>query len=194
MSGDSYLWPDGFRSAACFTLDLDAHAPYLWTHRQKMPPFLSHLEQRRFGPRVGIHRILELLDRFALKGTFFVPGKVAEDHPELLPRLGSHRGLIVTAALATVSALVLAFSVRRSQPSLAAGIGVIAPLLFLAGASAAVDPFDVAFQRFHGGETLVWRTESAQTTVAIHERPGSPPMRKVRAAGAFPSATCDGVR
>jgi peptidoglycan/xylan/chitin deacetylase (PgdA/CDA1 family) len=87
MSGDSYVWPDGFGSGACFTLDLDAHAPYLWTHRQKMPPFLSHLEQRRFGPRVGIHRILELLDRFALKGTFFVPGKVAEDHPELLPRL-----------------------------------------------------------------------------------------------------------
>ena len=38
MSGASYLWPAGFRSAACFTLDLDAHAPYLWTHRQRMPP------------------------------------------------------------------------------------------------------------------------------------------------------------
>jgi spermidine synthase len=95
----------------------------------------------------------------------------------LLPWLGSHRGLIVTAALATVSALMLAFSMRRSRPSLAAGIGIIAPALFLIGAGAAVDPFDVAFQRFHGGETLVWRTESAQTTVAIHERPGNPPMR-----------------
>ena len=52
-----------------------------------MPSLLSHLEQRRFGPRVGIHRILDLLDRFALKGTFFVPGVVAEDHPDLLPLL-----------------------------------------------------------------------------------------------------------
>ena len=85
MGGDGYIWPNGFQSAACFTLDLDAHAPHLWMHRRTMPSLLSHLEQRRFGPRVGIHRILDLLDRFALKGTFFVPGVVAEDHPDLLP-------------------------------------------------------------------------------------------------------------
>jgi peptidoglycan/xylan/chitin deacetylase (PgdA/CDA1 family) len=87
MRAERYVWPEGFRSAACFTLDLDAHAPWLWTHREGLPGFLSHLEQRRFGPRTGIPRILDLLDRFATKGTFFVPGKVAEDHPGLLPML-----------------------------------------------------------------------------------------------------------
>lgn len=84
---DTYVWPAGKRSAACFTLDFDAHAPWLWTHRAGVPPLLSHLEQRRFGPRVGIFRILDLLDRFGVRATFFVPGKVAEDHPEMLPLL-----------------------------------------------------------------------------------------------------------
>jgi spermidine synthase len=40
-----------------------------------------------------------------------------------------------------------------------------------------VDPFDVAFERFHRRETMLWREEGAQTTVAVHERPGNPPMR-----------------
>jgi peptidoglycan/xylan/chitin deacetylase (PgdA/CDA1 family) len=87
MAQDTYIWPDGHQSAACFTLDFDAHAPHFWIHRKEMPQLLSHLEQRRFGPRVGIHRILDLLDRFGVKGTFFVPAKVAEDFPGILPHL-----------------------------------------------------------------------------------------------------------
>src|SRR5688500_20289725 len=50
-------------------------------------------------------------------------------------------------------------------------------MLFLMSARVAVDPFNVAFERFHGRERLLWREEGAQTTVAIHERPGDPPMR-----------------
>ena len=56
-------------------------------------------------------------------------------------------------------------------------IAVASPVLFVIGARAAVDPFDVAFERFHRNETLVWREEGAQTTVAVHDRRGSPPMR-----------------
>ena len=54
---------------------------------------------------------------------------------------------------------------------------VVTPLLFVIAARAAVDPFDVAFERFHRNETLVWREEGAQTTVAVHDRGGSQPMR-----------------
>jgi spermidine synthase len=60
---------------------------------------------------------------------------------------------------------------------MAVTIGVVAPMLFLLGARVAVDPLDVAFRRFHGSERLLWREEGAQTTVAVHERPGNPPMR-----------------
>ena len=47
-----------------------------------------------------------------------------------------------------------------------------AAALYLGGAALAVDPFDVAFERFHRSETLLWREEGAQTTVAVHERRG----------------------
>jgi spermidine synthase len=50
-------------------------------------------------------------------------------------------------------------------------------MLFLMPARIAVDPFDVAFERFHRRETLLWRQEGAQTTVAVHEREDNPPMR-----------------
>jgi spermidine synthase len=50
-----------------------------------------------------------------------------------------------------------------------------AALLFVIGARAAVDPFDVAFARFHESEALIWREEGAQTTVAVHEARGSRP-------------------
>lgn len=95
----------------------------------------------------------------------------------LLPQIGSRRGLIVTAAIATLSAVLLAFSMRRSRPALAVPIAVVAPMVFLMGARVAVDPFDVTFTRFYGREKLLWRMEGAQTTVAIHERPGNPPTR-----------------
>lgn len=95
----------------------------------------------------------------------------------LLPQLGSRAGLIATAGLATASSILLAFTMRRTQPRVAIGVAVIAAALYLAGAGVAVDPFEVAFERFHRRETLLWREEGAQTTVAVHERPGDPPMR-----------------
>lgn len=81
-----YMWPEGRRSAFCFTVDVDAESPYLWSLKDAPPSrLLGQMEQRLFGPRVGIWRLLDLLDQYDIKGTFFVPGVVAENHPELLP-------------------------------------------------------------------------------------------------------------
>lgn len=82
----AYAWPQGRRSAFCFTVDVDAESPLLWGLReQSSHRMLGQYEQRLFGPRVGIWRLLDLLDRFGIQGSFFVPGVVAEKHPELLP-------------------------------------------------------------------------------------------------------------
>ncbi len=86
MTPVPYAWPEGRRGTFCFTVDVDAEAPYLWSLKDgPAPGLLSQMEQRLFGPRTGIWRILDLLDRFGIKGTFFVPGSVAEAHPALLP-------------------------------------------------------------------------------------------------------------
>ena len=82
-----YPWPDGRRAAACFTVDVDATAPWLWQHRAAVPETLAALEHRRYGMRAGLARMVAMLDRLGIAGTFFVPGVVAEEHPELLPGL-----------------------------------------------------------------------------------------------------------
>lgn len=84
---EPYPWPDGKTSAFCFSVDVDAHAPWMWNNRHAVPGLLSHLEQRHFGPRVGMPRLADLLARHGIKGSFFVPGAVAEAHPWMLPAL-----------------------------------------------------------------------------------------------------------
>jgi peptidoglycan/xylan/chitin deacetylase (PgdA/CDA1 family) len=83
----TYVWPEGKTSAFCFSVDVDAEAPMLWTHRRHFPNTFAELELRRFGPRVGIFRIIALLRESGIRGSFFVPGVVAEMHPEILPAL-----------------------------------------------------------------------------------------------------------
>ena len=95
----------------------------------------------------------------------------------LLPAIGTRGSLIVVSALATTSSMALAWSQRRARPTFAYAIAGLAPVLFGLAASYSVDPFDVAFARFHRNETLVWREEGVQTTVAVHDRNGREPMR-----------------
>ena len=82
----AYVWPEGRSSAFCFTVDVDAHSPLLWGLReQPASKLVGQFEQRLFGPRVGIWRLLDLLARHGIRGSFFVPAVVAEAYPELLP-------------------------------------------------------------------------------------------------------------
>lgn len=82
-----YPWPEGKTSAACFSVDVDATAPYLWQHRDDMPTALAVREHRQYGMREGLARMVAMLDRIGIKGSFFVPGVVAEENPALLPGL-----------------------------------------------------------------------------------------------------------
>lgn len=82
-----YEWPAGKRCAAVFSLDLDAESPLLWIQRGKPTRHLGEIEQRRYGPRQGVARVLDLLDEFGLSGSFYVPGIVARTYPDLLPLL-----------------------------------------------------------------------------------------------------------
>lgn len=78
-------WPEAYRSAACFTFDLDADE--IWNLRIERddtwdkPPVKT---RGNFGPQVAVPRILDLFERYDLPCTFFVPGRVAEDWPETI--------------------------------------------------------------------------------------------------------------
>ncbi len=96
----------------------------------------------------------------------------------LLPALGSRGSLLVAAGLAVGSSVMLAATQWRVRANFAGFMLAVGPVAFVMTALNTVNPFDVAFERFHRGERLLWREEAVQTTVAIHERAGQErPMR-----------------
>jgi peptidoglycan/xylan/chitin deacetylase (PgdA/CDA1 family) len=76
-----YRWPAGRQSAVVLSFDFDAESGFLFREPDKARRSLGDLEERRFGPRVGVDRILRLLDRLKLRATFFIPGWTVENHP-----------------------------------------------------------------------------------------------------------------
>src|SRR5262249_1069423 len=87
MMHRAYQWPGAYRCAVVFSVDVDAESPYVWSQRRQPKPQLGELEQRRFGPRQGVWRLMDLLAELEVKGSFFVPGWVAETYPDILPAL-----------------------------------------------------------------------------------------------------------
>jgi peptidoglycan/xylan/chitin deacetylase (PgdA/CDA1 family) len=75
-----YVWPKGKQSAVMLSFDFDAESGFLFRQPDKARRSLADLEERRFGPRVGVDRILRLLDRVKLRASFFIPGWTVENH------------------------------------------------------------------------------------------------------------------
>jgi peptidoglycan-N-acetylglucosamine deacetylase len=75
------MWPDGKRFGVAFTFDFDAEEVWIGENpaNSGKPGVLS---QGTYGARVAVPLILELLRRHGVTATFFVPGRVAERHPE----------------------------------------------------------------------------------------------------------------
>jgi peptidoglycan-N-acetylglucosamine deacetylase len=76
-----FRWPDGVRAAACFTFDVDAESPILFEHPEAAT-WLDVMSHQAYGPRTGGPRILRVLDRQGIRGTFFVPGYTAQRWPD----------------------------------------------------------------------------------------------------------------
>lgn len=73
-------WPDGCRCAVVLSFDFDAESDELRSTPGKIVP----LSKGRYGPTVGVNRLLNLLEDFSVPGTFFVPGWVAENYREIV--------------------------------------------------------------------------------------------------------------
>jgi peptidoglycan/xylan/chitin deacetylase (PgdA/CDA1 family) len=78
------IWPDGKRCCVCLTFDLDAE----WTFMGNLPETANMPRRLSLGNYVWdagvIPRILDLLDEYGLRSTFFVVGKNAEGHPDIM--------------------------------------------------------------------------------------------------------------
>ena len=84
------IWPGSTTCVALLPFDLDGESSLLrrYPEAEKHPSLFSTTQ---FGPNVGVFRILDLLDRYGIKSTFFIPGWVAERYQETV-RLIQRRG------------------------------------------------------------------------------------------------------
>ncbi|AMS42876.1 polysaccharide deacetylase family protein [Aminobacter aminovorans] len=80
----SVRMPEGKRMASCLCFDFDALSLWLGLFRFTTANPLSRGE---FGATVGVPRILNILDRYNIKATFFVPGHTAIVFPDVVRAL-----------------------------------------------------------------------------------------------------------
>jgi peptidoglycan/xylan/chitin deacetylase (PgdA/CDA1 family) len=79
-------WLAGHAAALVLTFDVDAESCILAEGRRYAanPSVMTH---QAYGPRVGVPRILGMLNDYGVKATFFVPGITAERYPALVERI-----------------------------------------------------------------------------------------------------------
>lgn len=76
-------WPDGKKVAVCLTWDVDGEAAQYLRFPERAKNQLSELHQRLYGPNVGIWRVLNLLDRYGIPATFYMPAYTAQLHEDV---------------------------------------------------------------------------------------------------------------
>lgn len=75
------VMPEGHKCAAVLTFDFDAQSLWLGSLGVSSPTYLSRGE---YGAVVGAPRILDLLDKYNIKSTWFVPGHTADTYPDVV--------------------------------------------------------------------------------------------------------------
>ncbi len=84
------VWPDKKRIAVMLAFDLDAET--MWTTRgDGNADHITNLSRGAYGPKQGVPRILDMLDTWKIKATFFIPGIIAEQYPDVVREI-SRRG------------------------------------------------------------------------------------------------------
>ena len=80
------IWPGETKCVAMLTFDLDGVSS--WLRRDATySNFPSLMSMAEYGPSVATPRILDLLDKYDIKSSFYVPGFVAETHQALIKKI-----------------------------------------------------------------------------------------------------------
>lgn len=82
----TYSWSENRRCAAVLSFDVDGESGIL-AEDPKMSQRLSAIAWARYGPKTGVPRILDLLEKQDVRATFFIPGYTAQLYPDLIKRI-----------------------------------------------------------------------------------------------------------
>src|ERR1700759_3447389 len=83
MPAPRFQWPDSSRCAAMLCFDVDGETTVLSEDLQ-LARRRTLMSQCEYGPRIGVPRLLGLLEHLAVPATFFVPAYIAEHHPRMV--------------------------------------------------------------------------------------------------------------
>lgn len=78
-----FAWPNGNRCAAMLCFDVDGETTAL-SEDPQLASRRTLMSQCEYGPRIGVPRLLGLLEHLGVPATFFVPGYIAEHHPRMV--------------------------------------------------------------------------------------------------------------
>ena len=82
-------WPEGRKSAVMFSFDLDGDI--IWRNMSADEPNADKLIRARsigqHGPNRCVDMILDLMEKYGVKASFYVPGFVAEQNPDVVRRI-----------------------------------------------------------------------------------------------------------
>ncbi|GEO15098.1 polysaccharide deacetylase family protein [Microvirga aerophila] len=87
MINNPVPWPNGARCAVAITFDMDADSLVHIAHPDRAPDMVSTTSMLRYGPQVGVPRILETYRRLEIKQTFFIPAWCAETYPGAIEQM-----------------------------------------------------------------------------------------------------------
>lgn len=72
--------PEGKTIALNLGFDFDSSSVWMESFQKTSPVYTSRGE---YGAEVGVPRVLDLLDKYNIKSTFFVPGHTADTYPQV---------------------------------------------------------------------------------------------------------------
>jgi peptidoglycan/xylan/chitin deacetylase (PgdA/CDA1 family) len=76
------FWPQDYQAAATVTVNFDGES----VEQRALPgqPLWGRFSYGRYGAQMGVQRILDVLARYGVRATFFIPGFDAERYPDVM--------------------------------------------------------------------------------------------------------------
>jgi peptidoglycan-N-acetylglucosamine deacetylase len=84
MIENPIIWPNGAKCAVCFSFDMDGESLLHIYQGDTAPNRVALTTMLRYGPEIGVPRLVEALRRVELRQTFFVPGWCVERYPRAI--------------------------------------------------------------------------------------------------------------